>query len=146
MVGPYDSLQEWIANVFYEPPKVGRHRSWCPPGSIEKSGMTGCIYETGEQCCLLADDSSAQRRELIVAAPSIVRSTRVCGLRLGDQLIGHQSGEGPQRARAEPNASGGELINKTHDGVPMAVAGRQRKQDVEAGGPQGRVCTSRAHM
>ena len=83
--------------------------------------MTGCIYETGEQCCLLADDSSAQRRELIVAAPSIVRSTRVCGLRLGDQLIGHQSGEGPvQRTRAEPNASGGELINKSHDGVPLA--------------------------
>ena len=45
---PYDSPQEWIANVFYEPPKVGRHRSSCPPGSIEKSGMTGCIYETGE--------------------------------------------------------------------------------------------------
>jgi hypothetical protein len=61
--------------------------------------MTGCIYETGEQCCLLADDSSAQRRELTVAAPSIVRSTRVCGLRLGDQPIGYQSGEGPvQRA------------------------------------------------
>ena len=61
--------------------------------------MTGCIYETGEQCCLLADDSSAQRRELIVAAPSIMRSTRVCGLRLGDQLISHQLGEGPvQRA------------------------------------------------
>jgi hypothetical protein len=36
-------------------PKWGCHRSWCPPGSIEKSGMTGCIYETGEQCCLLAD-------------------------------------------------------------------------------------------
>ena len=108
--------------------------------------MTGCIYETGEQCCLLADDSSAQRRELIVAAPSIMRSTRVCGLRLGDQLIGHQSGKGPvQRARAEPNASGGELINKTHDGVPVAGSGRQRKQDMEAGGPQGRGCTSRAH-
>jgi hypothetical protein len=68
MVGPYDSRQEWIANAFYKPPKVGRHRSWCAPGSIEKSGITGCIYETGEQCCLLADDSSAQRRELIVAA------------------------------------------------------------------------------
>jgi len=108
MVDPYDSRQEWMTNVFYEPPKVGRHRSWCPPGSIEKSGMTGCIYETGEQCCLLADDSSAQRRELIVAAPS-VRSTRVCGLRLGDQLIGYQSGEGPvQRAwpsRTRPDVS-----------------------------------------
>ena len=30
--------------------------------------MTGCIYETGEQCCFLADDSSTQRRELTVAA------------------------------------------------------------------------------
>jgi hypothetical protein len=105
-------------------------------GSIEKSGMTGCIYETGEQCCLLADDSSAQRRELIVAAPSIMRSTRVCGLRLGDQLIGHQLGEGPvQRAGAEPHASGCELVYETHDGVHMAVAGRQRRQDLEAGGP-----------
>ncbi|MCE3277608.1 MAG: hypothetical protein K0R13_3463, partial [Propionibacteriaceae bacterium] len=35
-------------------------------GFYRESGMTGCIYETGEQCCLLADDSSAQRRELIV--------------------------------------------------------------------------------
>jgi hypothetical protein len=109
--------------------------------------MPGCIYETSEQCCLLADDSRAQRRELIVAAPSIVPSPRVCGFRLGDQLIGHQSGKGPvQRARAEPNACGGELINKSHDGVPVAVAGCQRKQDLEAGGPQGRGCTNRAHM
>jgi hypothetical protein len=106
-------------------------------GFYREVGMTtGCIYETGEQCCLLADDSSAQRRELIVAAPSIMRSTRVCGLRLGDQLIGHQLGEGPvQRAGAEPHASGCELVYETHDGVHMAVAGRQRRQDLEAGGP-----------
>jgi len=82
--------------------------------------MTGCIYETGEQCCLLADDSSApQRRELIVAAPSIVRSTRVCGLRLGDQPIGYQSGEGPvQRAWAKPPASGCELVYKPMTAYP----------------------------
>jgi hypothetical protein len=49
MVGPYDSPQEWIGNVFYEPPGVGRHRSWCPPGSIEKSGITGYIHEIGDE-------------------------------------------------------------------------------------------------
>jgi hypothetical protein len=75
-------------------------------------------YETGEQCCLLADDSRAQRRALRVAAPSIVRSTRVCGLRL-DQPIGYQSGEGPvQRAWAEPPASGYELVYKPMTAYP----------------------------
>ena len=31
------------SHAFYEPPGAGRHRSWCPPGPIEKSGTTGCI-------------------------------------------------------------------------------------------------------
>jgi hypothetical protein len=28
-------------------PGWGRHRSWCPPGSIEKFGITGC--EKGDE-------------------------------------------------------------------------------------------------
>ena len=101
--------------------------------------MIGCSYHTREQCCLVADDLSAQGRELIVVTPSIMRSTWVCGLRVGNELISHQSGEGSiQRARAQPNASAGELINKPHNGVPVAMAGRQRQQDLEARGRQAR--------
>jgi hypothetical protein len=49
MVDPYDSRREWIANnVFYEPPKVGAPPVMVCSGSIEKSGITGCIYEMGE--------------------------------------------------------------------------------------------------
>ena len=48
MVDPDDSRQEWIANAFYEPPKV-----WAAGdgvlGSVEKFGMTGCNCETGDE-------------------------------------------------------------------------------------------------
>jgi hypothetical protein len=101
--------------------------------------LIGCSYQTREQRRLVADDLGAQRRELIVATPSIVWSTRVCGLRVGNQLISHQSGKGPiQRAWAQPNPSAGELINKPHNGVPVAMTGRQRQQDLEARGRQAR--------
>ena len=49
MVDPYDSRQEWIANAFYEPPKVWRQPVMVSSGSVEKFGMTGCNCETGDE-------------------------------------------------------------------------------------------------
>jgi lactoylglutathione lyase len=75
-----------------------------------------------------------------------MRGTGVADFGLTDQLVGDQSGQRPvQRARSQPNLSVCELIYEPHYGVPVAVPGCQREQDLEAGRRQCRGTTCRTH-
>ena len=116
------------------------------PVSIEQSGAAGGVQQPSEQRGLLADGLSAQRRELVVAPARVVRGGGVVGLGLGHQLVGHQPGEGAvERARSQPYAPVGELVDEAHDGVPVAVPGGQGEQHLEAGRGEGREGTCRTH-
>lgn len=106
----------------------------------------GGIHESRQQLGLLADGLCTKWGELVVTTACVMRGTRVTDLRLTHQLVGDQSGQRPvERARPQPNLPVGELINEPHDGVPVAAAGRQREQHLEAGRRQRRRTTCRTH-
>jgi apolipoprotein N-acyltransferase len=59
MVDPYDSRQEWIANVFYEPPKVRAHPIIVQRVPSAESGMTAASIRramSGSRFMLRSDD------------------------------------------------------------------------------------------
>ena len=107
----------------------------------------GGIHESRQQLGLLADCLGTKGGELVVATAGVMRGTGVVDFGLTDQLVGDQSSErSVQRARPQPNLPVRELINEPHHGVPMAVAGGQRQQHLEARRRQRRQTTCRTHI
>ena len=95
--------------------------------------MSG-VDESCHQFSLLANCLLANGRELVVTTPGVMRGTGVVHFRLTDQLVGDKSGQSAvQRPGPQPNLSVSELIDEPHHGVPVAVTGGQREQDLEAG-------------
>jgi hypothetical protein len=106
----------------------------------------GSIHEARQKRSLLTDNLCTQRCELVITTTCIVRGTWVGGSGLTHELICYQPRErSVQSPRSKPHSAVGELLHKTHHGVPMALTGGQGKQHLKPCRGQCRRITCRTH-
>src|SRR5512133_712897 len=120
--------------------------SWCSPIPIEESCHLGSIHEARQERSLVTDNLCTQRCELVITTTRVMRCTWVGGSGLTHELVCYEPRERAiQRSRPQTHSAIGELVHKTHHGVPMALTRSQCKQHLKPRRSQCRGITCRTH-